>query len=157
MIIINLWFSMICHPTTTSSFLEQMVRCVPLNATRLSPLSLKELWVKTSMHRTSGIILTMSRNKVKHLSPPHCFTQARQYNTRTIPLPLVHTGEEDPFPLLHTGERVFTEFLGTENLTQHLIPPRAFKQNKILSICNTSELQICQQNTYYHLIHIITP
>jgi len=92
------------------------------------------------MHRTSGTILATSQNKVKHLSPTYCFTKAREYNTRTNPLPLVHTGEEDTFPLLHIGERVFTGFLGMENLTQHLIPPRAFKQSKILSICNTSEL-----------------
>jgi len=68
------------------------------------------------MHRTSGTILATSQNNEKHLSPPHCFTQARGYNTRTNPLPLFHTGEEDPFPLFHTGERVSTGLLGTENL-----------------------------------------
>jgi len=82
------------------------------------------------MHRTSDTILATSRNKIKHLSPPHCFTQARGYNTRTNHLPLVHTGEEDPFPLLHTGERVFTGFLGVKNLTQYLIPPRVLNKAK---------------------------
>jgi len=137
-------------PPTTSGFLEQMVRCVPLNAARLSPLSLKELWVKTLMHRTSGTILATSRNKVKHLSPLHCFTQPKGYNTRTNPLPLLHTGEEDPFPLLHTSERVFTGFLGMENLAQHLIPARTFKHDKTLSTCNTSEFTDC------HKFHTIT-
>jgi len=102
------------------------------------------------MHRTSGTILATSQNKVKHLSPPHCFTQVRGYNTRTNHLPLLHTGEEDPFPLLHTGEIVFTGFLCTENLTQHLIPPRVFKQIKILSTCNTWRFLITNQ------IHTIT-
>jgi len=32
-----------------------MVRCVPLNAVRLSSLFLKELWVKMSMHRTPAL------------------------------------------------------------------------------------------------------
>jgi len=140
-IINNLWFSAASHPTTTSSFLEQMVRCVLLlNAVRLSPLSLKELWVKTSMHRTSGTILATSRNKEKHLSPPHCFTQVRGYNTRTNPL-----------PLLHTGERVFTGFLGTENLTQHLI------SSSILNKANTPimepmKITYCQPNIHHHLM-----
>jgi len=102
----------------------------PTITARLSSLFLKELWVNTSMHHTSGSILATSRNKVKHLSLLHCLTQARGYNTRTNPLPLLHTGKEDPFPLLHTSERVFTGFLGTENLIQHLIPTRAFKQGK---------------------------
>ena len=82
------------------------------------------------MHRIPGTILATSRNKVKHLSLPHCFTQAREYNTRTNPLPLLHIGEENPFPLLHTSERVFTRFLDTKNLTQHLIPPRTFNKAK---------------------------
>jgi len=102
------------------------------------------------MHCTPGTIVAMSRNKVKHFSPPYCFTQTREYNTRTNPLPLLHTSEEYPFPLLHTSERVFTGSLGTENLTQHLIPPKSFKKGKILSTCNTSELQIANE------IHIIT-
>ena len=97
------------------------------------------------MHRTSGTILAMSRNKEKHLSPPHYFTQARGYNTRTNPLPLLHIGEEDPFPLLHTGERVFTRFLGTENLTQHLISPRAFDKTKHSQHPNTCEYHIAIQ------------
>jgi len=83
-----------------------------------------------SIHRTLGTILATSRNKVKHFSPLHCFTQARGYNTRTNPLSLLHIGEKDPFPLLHTGERVFTRFLGMENLTQHLIPLRVLNKVK---------------------------
>jgi len=149
-IIIKLWFSAASHPTTTSSFLEQMVRCVLLNATRLSPLSLKELWVKTSMHRTSGTILATRQNKVKHLSPLHYFTQARGYNTWTNPLPLLHTGEEDPFPLLHTGKRVFIGLLGTENLTQHLIPPRALQARQTLPTYNTWELPIANNTPPHH-------
>ena len=97
------------------------------------------------MHRTSGTILATSRNKVKVLFPSHFFKQAREYNTQTNPLPLLHTGEKDPFPLLHIGERVFTRSRGTKNLTQHLIPPRAFKQGKTLSTCNISELQIANK------------
>jgi len=74
---------------------------------------------------------------VKHISPPHYFTQARGYNTRINPLPLLHTGEEDPFPLLHTGERVSIGLIGTENLTQHLIPPRALQARETLPTYNT--------------------
>jgi len=103
------------------------------------------------MHRTSGTILATSRNKVKHLSPPHCFTQARGYNTWTNPLPLLHTGEEDPFPLLHTGERVFTGFLCTKNLTQHLIPPRSFKQGKHFQ--HTTHENYRLPTTHHHIMH----
>jgi len=67
---------------------------------------------------------------VKHFFSPLCFAQAREYNTRTNPLPLLHTSGDDHFPLLHTGERVIIGSLGAENLTQHLIPPRLFKQDK---------------------------
>jgi len=87
----------------------------------------------------------MSQNKLKHLSPPHCFTQAREYNTRTNPLPLLHTGEKDPFPLLHTGKRVIIGSLGMENLTQHLIPSRVLKQGKTLLTCNIGELLIANK------------
>jgi len=98
-----------------------------------------------SMHRTPGTILAMSRNKVKHLSPSHCFTQAREYNTQMNPLPRLHTGVEDPFPLLHIGERVFTGSLGTVNLTQHLISPTAFNMQHM-------RITHCQQNTHHHII-----
>jgi len=100
------------------------------------------------MHRTLGIILATSRNKMKHISPSHYFTQARGYNTQTNLLILLHTGENDPFPLLHTGKRVFTGFLGTENLTQHSIPTRAFKQFRqkvgqvLKSTCHHSNIYI---------------
>jgi len=144
-IIIKLWFSAAFYPTTTSSFLEIDGSTCPIIAARLSPLFLKELWVKTSVHRTSGTILATSWNKVKYFSPPYCFTQVREYNTRTNPLPLLHAGEEDPFPLLHTGERVFIGSLGMENLTQHLIPPRVFKKGKTLSTCIGLELQIANK------------
>jgi len=133
------------YPTTTSSFLEIDGSMCTAVAARLSPLFLKELWVKTSMHRTPDTILVTSRNKAKHLSSPHCFAQAREYNTQINLLPLLHTGKKDPFPLLHTGEKVITGSLGTENLTQHLIPPRFFKQGKTLPICNTWELQIANK------------
>jgi len=116
-IIIKLWFSATLYPTTTSSFLEIDGSTCPTIAVRLSPIFLKELWVKPSMHHTPDTILAMSRNKAKHLSLSHCFTQAKEYNTQTNPLPLLHTGEDDSFPLLHTGERVFTRSLGTKNLT----------------------------------------
>jgi len=79
-IIIKLWFFVAFYPTTTSSFLEIDGSMCPTIAARLSPLFLKKLWVKTLMHRTLGILAT-SRNKVKHLSPLHCLTQAREYNT----------------------------------------------------------------------------
>jgi len=102
------------------------------------------------MHHTLGTILATSRNKEKHLSPPHCFTQARGYHTRTNHLPLLHTGEKDPFPLLHTGERVFTRFLGTENLTQHLIPPRVLQARQTLPTCNTWELRISNNTPPHH-------
>ena len=129
------------HPTTTSSFLEQVVRCVPLNVVRLSPLSLKELWVKTLMHRTSGTILATSRNKVKHLSPFHYFTKARGYNTRT-----------NPIPLLHICEIVFTGFLGTKNLTQHLILPRALQARKDTHNIQPMRILYCQQNIHHHIM-----
>jgi len=131
-IMIKLLFSATFYPTTTSSFLKIDRSMCPAMAVRLSPIFLKELWVKTLMHRTPGTILATSQNKVKHLSAPHYFTQAREDNTRTNPLPLLHTGEEDPFPLLHTGERVIIRSLSTENLTQPLIPPRVFKKGKTL-------------------------
>jgi len=102
------------------------------------------------MHRTPGTILVTSQNKAKHLSPPHCFTQAREYNTQTNPLLLLHTGEDDPFPLLHTSERVFTGSLGTKNLTQHLISPRFFNQEITLPTYNIRNLKIPNQ------IHTIT-
>jgi len=117
----------------------------PAIAARLSPLFLKELWVKLSMHRTPGTILTTRQNKTKNLSSPHCFAQMRKYNTQTIPLPLLHIGNEDPFPLLDTCERVRAGSLGMENLTQHLIPPKLFKQGKTLPICNTWELHIANK------------
>jgi len=94
------------------------------------------------MHRTPNTILATSQNKVKHFFPPHYFTQAREYNTQTNPLPLFHTGKEDPFPLLHTDERVFIRSLSAKNLIQHLIPPKLFKQGKTLPTCNTWELHI---------------
>jgi len=94
------------------------------------------------MHRTLDTIPATSQNKAKHLSSHHCFAQTREYNTRTNPLPLLHTGEEDPFPLLHTGEREITGSLGTENLTQHLISLQA---SKTFPTCNTLELQIANK------------
>jgi len=128
------------YPTTTSSFLEIDGLMCPIIVVRLSPLFLKELWVKTSMHRTPGTILATSRNKVKHLSPLHYFTQAREYNTQTNPL-----------SLLHIGERVITGSLSTKNLIQHLTPTRVFKQGKTLPICNTWRLHIVNQiHTLHH-------
>jgi len=105
------------------------------------------------MHHTSGTILGTSRNKVKLLSLPHCFTQVRGYNTRTNPLPLLHIGEDDPFPLLHTSERVTTGFLGMENLTQHLIPTKVFKQGKTLPNMQHMRITYCQQSTHHHIMH----
>jgi len=81
------------------------------------------------------------------------FTQARRYNTRTNPLPLLNTSEEDPFPVLHTGEKVFTRFLGTENLTQHFNSTKRFQAKH--STLNMQHIRVinCQQNTYYHIMH----
>jgi len=149
-IIIKLWIFAAFYPTTTSSFLEIDGSMRPAIIIKLSPLFLKELWVKMSMHRTPSTILATSRNKAKHLSPTHFFTQAREYNTWTNSLPLLHTSEEGPFPLLHTSERVFTGSLGMKNLTQHLIPTRVFKQGKTLPTCNTWGLHITNK------IHTIT-
>jgi len=138
------------YPTTTSSFLEIHGSMCLAIAAKLSPLFLKDLWVKTLMHRTLGTILVMSWNKAKHLSSFHYFTKARKYNTQTNSLPLFHTGEEDPFSLLHTSERVITRSLGTENLTQHLIPPWFFNKRITLLTYNTRKLKIVNQ------IHTIT-
>jgi len=129
-IIIKLWFSAAFYPTITSSFLEIDGSRCPAIAARLSPLFLKELLVKTLMHRTPSTILATSRNKANHLSSPHCFEQVRKYNTRTNPLPLLHTSEKDPFPLLHTSERVIrvsrygkphTTLNSTHNMNQRKI------------------------------------
>jgi len=144
-IIIKLWFSTTFYPTTTSSFLKSDGLICLAITTRLSPLFLKDLWVKMSMNRTQSTILATSRNKEKHLSSPYCFVQAREYNTHTNPLPLLHISEEDPFSLVHTGKRVITSSLGTKNLTQHLIPPRVFKQGKTLPTCTTWESQIANK------------
>jgi len=62
LIIIKLWFFATFYPTTTSSFQEIDGSMCPAIAVILSPLFLKELWVKTSIHRTSGTILVTSRN-----------------------------------------------------------------------------------------------
>ena len=57
-------------------------------------------------------------------------TDSDEHSTQTNPFQLLHTSKENPFSLLHTSKRVITRSLGTKNLTQHLTPPRVFKQVK---------------------------
>ena len=92
----------------------------------------------------------MSQNKVKHFSLPHYFTQVRGYNTRTNPLPLLHTGEEDPFPLLHTDERITIPRYEKPHTTLNFIKSLQEMQNTL----NMQHIRVIdfQQNTHHHIM-----
>jgi len=105
------------------------------------------------MHRTSGTILATSRNKLKHLSLPHYFTQARGYNTRTNPLPLLHTGKKRALSTAsHRRKSLhWVPRYGKPHTTFNSIKSFQARQNTP----NMQHMRItyCQQSTYHHIMH----
>jgi len=149
-IIIKLWFSAAFYPTTTSSFLEINGLMCPTIAARLSPLFLKELWVKMLMHRTLDIILATSRNKTKHLSYPPllCIGKSVQHSDQSSTT--ASHKQRWPFSIASHRQKCLHWVSRYEKPHTTLISTRVFKQGKTLLTCNTWGLHIANK------IHTIT-
>jgi len=130
-----------------------MVWCVPLNVARLSPLSLNELWVKTSMHRTSGTILVTSRNKVKTSFPsPLLHTCKRVQHSNKSSTTTLHR-RRGPLSTASHRRKSLHWVPRYEKPHTTLNSTKSSQQGKTLPTYNTWEFVYCQQSTHHHITH----